>query len=79
MSNLFKIDGTAIPVGGDITAEQVKKAFIEAVASGDVNTGAVVGSTLVYSCHRRTGSAVWKPPAWSRKKRCILAICRTPS
>lgn len=49
MANLYTLNGEVITVGGEITTEQVKKAFIEAVASGDVNTGSVVGTTLAYT------------------------------
>ena len=75
MSNLFKIDGTAIPVGGDITTEQVKRAFIEAVASGDVNTGAVVGSTLAYT----SPGTAWETNATAAYQNLLTAYKATPN
>lgn len=49
MANLYTGNGAVITVGGEITSEQIKTAFTEAVASGDVNTGSVVGTTLAYT------------------------------
>lgn len=46
--SIYDIDGD--PIGGsEITDEDIKRAYISAIASGAVNPGAVIGATLSYN------------------------------
>lgn len=53
--SIYDIDGNLIGGSSEITDEDIKRAYISAIASGAVNPGAVVGATLSYNISK---------PAW---------------
>lgn len=53
--SIYDIDGNPIGGSSEITDEDIKRAYISAIASGAVNPGAVVGATLSYNISK---------PAW---------------
>lgn len=59
MANFYTGTGSAISVGGELTAAQIKTALVSAVASGDVNLGSTIGATLSYT----SPGAAWETNA----------------
>lgn len=46
---IYDIDGNQISGSSEITDEDIKRAYISAVASGALNPGSVIGATLAYN------------------------------
>ena len=57
--SVYDKNGNEIGSGGTITDEQVKKAFISAIADGTINMGAAIGATLSVT----TYSSSWETQA----------------
>ena len=46
---IYDVDGQAIGATGDVSSEEIRRAFIGAIADGTINMGSQIGATLSYS------------------------------